>query len=133
MMVNIICLGDLLLSLSEAMLYPKQAHLFRFELLLLYPHLLLSPLHFQNSLSTFSIERINEIPLWYFYPSDFQRALKIIIIAELFIVMTISPGQLRHKKDVSRSRRVPHGRSYLCSPQVTKGKFQFSKTGLRLI
>ena len=27
-----------------------------------------------------------------FYVSDFQIALKIIIIAELFIVMTISPG-----------------------------------------
>ena len=39
-----------------------------------------------------SIERVNAIPLWDFYPNDFQRALKIIIIAELFIVMTISPG-----------------------------------------
>ena len=28
--------GDLLLSLSEAMLYPKQAHLFSFELFLVY-------------------------------------------------------------------------------------------------
>ena len=62
----------------------------------IYPHLLLSPSHFQNSLSTFSIERVNGIPLWDFCASDFQRALKIIIIAELFIVMTISPGQLRH-------------------------------------
>ena len=57
----------------------------------IYPHLLLSP-YFQNSLSTFSTERVNGIPLWDFYPSDFQRTLKIIIIAELFIVMTISPG-----------------------------------------
>ena len=56
------------------------------------PHPLLSPSHFQNSLSTFSIERVGGIPLWDFYPSDFQRALKIIIAAELFIVMTISPG-----------------------------------------
>ena len=62
----------------------------------IYPHLLLSPCHFRNSLPTFSIEKINRIPLWDFYPSDFQRALKIVIIAELFIVMTISPGQLRH-------------------------------------
>ena len=59
----------------------------------IYPHLLLSPSHFQNSLSTFSIERVNGIPLWNFCASDFQRALKIIIIAELFIAMTISPGQ----------------------------------------
>ena len=42
----------------------------------IYPHLLLSPSHFQNSLSTFSIERVNGIPLSDFYPSDFQRALK---------------------------------------------------------
>ena len=58
----------------------------------IYPHLLLSPYHFLNSLSTFSIERVNGTPLWDFYPSDFQRALKIIIIAELFIIMAISPG-----------------------------------------
>ena len=57
-----------------------------------YPHLLLSPSHFQNSLSMSSIERVNRIPIWDFCASDFQRALKIIIIAELFIVMTISPG-----------------------------------------
>ena len=61
-----------------------------------YPHLLLLPSHIQNSLSTFSIERVNGIALWDFCASDFQKALKIIIIAELFIVMTISPGQLRH-------------------------------------
>ena len=58
----------------------------------IYPQLPLSPSHFQNSLSMFSIERVNEIPLWDFCESDFQRVLKIIIIAELFIVMTISPG-----------------------------------------
>ena len=43
----------------------------------IYPHLLLSPSHFQNSLFTFSIERVNGIPLWDIYQSDFQRALKI--------------------------------------------------------
>ena len=60
------------------------------------PHLLLSPPHFQNSLSTFLIASyINGIPLWDFHMSDFQRALKIIIIAKLFIVMTISPGRLK--------------------------------------
>ena len=58
----------------------------------IYPHLLLSPSHFQNSLSTFSIERVNGVPLWDICERNFQRALKIIIIAELFIVMTISPG-----------------------------------------
>ena len=42
--------------------------------------------------SMFSIKRVNGIPLWDFYRSDFQRALKIIIIAELFIAMTISQG-----------------------------------------
>ena len=59
-------------------------------------HLLFSPSHFQNSLFTFSIERVHEIPIppWDFYPTDLQRALKIIIIAELFIVMSISPDQL---------------------------------------
>ena len=43
-------------------------------------------------LSKFLIERVNEIPLWDFCASDFQRVLKIIIISELFIVMTMSPG-----------------------------------------
>ena len=56
----------------------------------IYPNLPLSPSHFQNSLFSFSIERVNEIPLWDFCASEFQRVLKII--AELFIVMTISPG-----------------------------------------
>ena len=60
----------------------------------IYPHLLLSPSHFQNSLSTFSIGRVNGIPLWDFYASDFQRALTTIIIAELLMVMTMSTGQL---------------------------------------
>ena len=63
-----------------------------FQVLSITPHLLLSPSHFQNSLSTFSVERVNGIPLWDFCTREFQRALKIIIIAELFIVMTISPG-----------------------------------------
>ena len=44
------------------------------------PNLLLSPSHFQNSLPTFSIDRVNGIPLWDFYQSDFQRTLKIIVI-----------------------------------------------------
>ena len=56
----------------------------------IYPNLPLLPSHLQTSLFSFSIERVNEIPLWDFCASDFQRVLKII--AELFIVMTISPG-----------------------------------------
>ena len=55
-------------------------------------HLPLSPSHFQNSLSTFSMGRVNKIPLWDFCESDLQRVLKIIIIAELFFITTISPG-----------------------------------------
>ena len=42
----------------------------------------------------FQRERVNGIPLSDYWASDFQRALKIMIIAELFIVMTISPGHL---------------------------------------
>ena len=56
----------------------------------IYPNLPLSLSPFQNSLFSFSIERVNEIPFWDFCASDFQRVLKII--AELFIIMTISPG-----------------------------------------
>ena len=63
------------------------------DVYLLYtPHLMLSSSHFQNSWSMFSIERVNGTPLWDFCVSDFQRILKRIVIAELFIVMTISPG-----------------------------------------
>ena len=46
-----------------------------------------------------------------FWPSDFQRALKIIIIAELFIVMTISPGLLKHNN--SDNAENAHSRSYV--------------------
>ena len=50
---------------------------------------------------------------WDFYPiaSDFQRALTIIIIAELFIVIAIWPGQLRHND--SDNCEIPHSRSYV--------------------
>ena len=58
----------------------------------IYPLSTAFTISFTNSLSTFSIERVSGIPLWDFCASNFQRALKIIIIAELFIVMTISPG-----------------------------------------
>ena len=73
----------------------------------IYPNLPLSPSHFQNSLSLSSIERVNEIPLWDFCASDFQRVLKII--AELFVVMTIWQASsdimtvIMRKNDRSRS------------------------------
>ena len=57
-----------------------------------YPNPMFSPSHFQNSLSTLSIERVNGMPLSDFFASELQSVLKMIIIAELFIVMTISPG-----------------------------------------
>ena len=58
-------------------------------------------------------ERVNEIPtpLWDFQPSDFQRALTIITTAELFTVMTTSPGQLRHNN--SDNAENAHSRSYV--------------------
>ena len=40
--------------------------------------------------------------------SDFQRALKIIIIAELFIVMTISPDKLKATFHLKISMRRQH-------------------------
>ena len=77
----------------------------------IYPHLLLSPSHLQKSLSTFSIERVNGIPLWDFYARHFQRIVKVIITAELLIVMTISPGKSRHNK--SDNAKNAHSRSYV--------------------
>ena len=100
----------------------------------MYPHLPLSPYHFRNSLSTFSIERVNEIPLWNFCTSDFQRVLKIIIIAELFIVMTISPGYLRHNNSNSAEKMLIHDRTSLRSPPLSQMYlsliFQLSQTAV---
>ena len=39
---------------------------------------------------------------------DFQRALKIIIKAELFIVMIISPGQLRYNITLIMQKMLIH-------------------------
>ena len=54
--------------------------LLRFDVHLLYnviyPHLLLSLSHFQNSLSTFSIERVNGIPPGDFYPERFSESIE---------------------------------------------------------
>ena len=62
----------------------------------------------------FNRERVNGIPLWDFYPSDFQRALKIITVVELFIVITTSPGLLRHNNNDSAENA--HSRSYVLKP-----------------
>ena len=39
-----------------------------------------------------SIKKVNAMPLWDFLPSIFEVVLEIMIIAELFMVMTTSPG-----------------------------------------
>ena len=44
----------------------------------IYPHLPLSPSHFQTSLSTLSTERINEIPLLGFLRERFSKSVKNI-------------------------------------------------------
>ena len=69
-------------------------------------------------MSTLSIGRVNGIPFRDFCESDFQRALKIIIMVELFIVMTISSGQLTHNN--SDNAENVHSRSY-----VLKWRFKF--------
>ena len=89
-----ICLFSLMVLLNRPFFHLSMADnviAFRCSSII-YPRPMLPPSHFRNSLSTFSIERVNLMPLWDFCASDFQRVLKIIIIAELFIVMTISPG-----------------------------------------
>ena len=59
----------------------------------IYPHLRFSPSHFQNSSSTFSIERVNRIPPWDFYASDLQRAcIENNNLAEL-LEMFHDPGE----------------------------------------
>ena len=54
--------------------------------------LMFSTSYFKSSLSTISIKRVNAMPLWDFLPSSFEVVLKIMTIAELFILMTTSPG-----------------------------------------
>ena len=60
--------------------------------------------HFQNSLSTLSIERVYRIPLWDFYQGDFQRALKIIIVLYSHWI-GLSPCQHVKVRRVRRSFR----------------------------
>ena len=88
-------LNSLMVLSSRPFFHPSMADnviVFRCSSVI-YPRLLLSPCHFQNPL-----ERVNGIPLWGFCKSDFQRALKIIIIAELFIAIIFgfqnSPGSI---------------------------------------
>ena len=47
-------------------------------------------LHFKGSSSKISIKGINPMPLWDFLQSHFEGVLKIMTIAELFVVMTAS-------------------------------------------
>ena len=51
--------GDLLLSLSEAMLYPKQAHVFSFELFLVY---LQEPASGKLKMTTARVDRTEVLP-----------------------------------------------------------------------
>ena len=48
--------------------------------------------YFESSLFTIAIKRVNAMPLWDFLQNHFEVVLKIMTIAELFIVMTTSPG-----------------------------------------
>ena len=86
--------------LNRPLFFHLSIHRWQYFCLLMFicytPHLMLSPSHFQNFLSTSSVGRVNGMRLWDFCASDSQRALKILIIAELSIVMTISPSKLRH-------------------------------------
>ena len=59
---------------------------------IIYHHLMFSTSYFKSSLSTTSSKNINAMPLWDFLPSSFEVVLKIMTIAELFIIMTTSPG-----------------------------------------
>ena len=59
---------------------------------IIYRHLMFSTSHFKGSLSTILIKSVNAMPLWDFLQSHFEVVFKIITIAELFIVVTTSPG-----------------------------------------
>ena len=58
--------------------------------------------------------------LWDFCASDFQRALKMIFIAELFIVMMLSPDSLRHNN--SENAENAHSRSYVLKDVLRRQK-----------
>ena len=57
---------------------------------IIYRHLMFSAFYFKGSLSTISIKSVNAMPLWNFLQDHFEVVLKIMTIAELFIVMTAS-------------------------------------------
>ena len=48
--------------------------------------------YFKGSLSAISINSVYAMPLWDFLQSHFEVVLKIMTIAELFIIMTASLG-----------------------------------------
>ena len=50
--------------------------------------------YFKGCLSTILIKSVNAMPLWDFLQSPIEVVFKIMTIAELFIVVTTSPGQL---------------------------------------
>ena len=57
---------------------------------IIYRYLMFSASHFKSSLSKISIKGVNAMPLWEFLQSHFEGVLKIMTIAELFVVMTVS-------------------------------------------
>ena len=63
-----------------------------FSCSIIYRHLMFSASYVKDSLSTISINSVNGMPLWDFLQSHFEVGLKIMTIAELFIVMTASLG-----------------------------------------
>ena len=99
--------------------------LLHFSVHLSYPIYCFHDLISLQSLSKFSIEIVNGIPLWDLCASDCQRSLKIIIIVELFIVMKISPRYLRHNN--SDNAENAHSRSYVLNANkelsVSKKRF----------
>ena len=61
---------------------------------IIYRHLMFSALYFKSSLPTISIKSVNACagPLWDFLPNNFEVVLIIMTIAEIFVLVTTSPG-----------------------------------------
>ena len=76
----------LLLSMFISHIPPPNVSSFVFQKLVDY--LMFRPSYFKSSLSTISIKRVNAMPL----RSNIDVVLKIMTIAELFIVMTTATG-----------------------------------------
>ena len=60
---------------------------------------MLSNSYFKSSLSTISIKSVNAMSLWYFLQSHFEVVLKIMTIAELFIVMNNDNSRIIYRND----------------------------------